>query len=516
MNTPEKIDKFIENARTWSVIIDAHLGELLSEKLSHIHIQKRFRIKTKSSLTRKIEEKKKEKSYDVESVTDIVGFRFVCHFQSEVAEVVDALLGSLTTDGSDYLGKLIEARIYISQSPNQSLLLERIKTIFNTYKLGIIDETKMSRYTSVHMVFERKNHQKYEVQIRNVFEDAWAEIEHALKYKLGDKLLSPITDRHLQILNSFVQSCCEYSEQLYWDSREETHSNAGAPIAALNDDESDTKDVPKKFRQIVERVKLCRDHHDYNQALKLLDSAVEDVSKSDHHPTTEYYLLMERGITYLKMGATAPAINDYLHLKSKFPNKALIDFRLADANRLLRNYDEAALLLESISEKIKHPDNTNAEKKYLERTPYTIAHTYWKLGKLEKSIQALENAYFSEDAKKSLKYINCYSYYVIDLHKRKAEPPPPKILEAIYEQLKEFPLLSGEYWAALDTYMLVCFYLKKYDEAKKCAQLLSSMISYEENSDNPIIIYADGEKEQFALEDIEIVRSHIARIMKHQ
>jgi len=61
MSSSDKIDQFIESARTWSVIIDAHLGELLSEKLSHIHIQKRFRIKTKSSLTKKIEEKKKRR-----------------------------------------------------------------------------------------------------------------------------------------------------------------------------------------------------------------------------------------------------------------------------------------------------------------------------------------------------------------------------------------------------------------------------------------------------------------------
>lgn len=450
----------------------------------------------------------------MESVTDIVGFRFVCHFQSEVAEVVDTLLSSLTTDGSDYLGKLIESRIYISQSPNQSLLLERIKNIFNLYGFNIADEAKMSRYTSVHMVFERKNHQKYEVQIRNVFEDAWAEIEHALKYKLGDKLLSPITDRHLQILNSFVQSCCEYSEQLYWDSREEGHSNAGAPVIALNDDESDMKNVSKKVRDIVTQVKLHRDSHEYSQALKLLDTSVEDISKSDHPSITKYYLLMERGITYLKMGATAPAINDYLYLKAKFPNKALIDFRLADANRLLRNYEEAVILLESIPEKIKHSDNTNAEKKYLERTPYTIAHTYWKLGKPEKSIQTLESALFSNETKKSLKFINCHSYYVLDLYKKKTEIPPLETLEKIYQQLNGFPLLNGEYWAALDTFMLVCFYLQKYDVAKKCAQLLNNMISYEDNSDSPIIIYANGEKEQFALEDIEIVRSHVARIMK--
>ena len=377
MTEAEAVDKCLENARRWSLLVDAILDELLIDKLSHLHVQKRARVKSKSSLIKKIDAKKKEKKYSLTDVTDIVGFRFVCHFQNEVEQVVDVLLDKIIgTETRRDFDALIEARIYVSSAPNQQTLLEQLKQVFERHKVSVKIDIKVSRYTSVHMVVKKRAGENFELQIRNVFEDAWAEIEHALKYKGGGHDLSPSADRHLQVLNTFVQACSEYSETILLETQGET-AITSTVVNELFDDDEELKKMPVAAKKAIKDATKMRGKGRYKDAINILSdfiAANDDLIVSDR--TVKYYVLMERGISSLRTGKIQAAITDYLELKSSHPDRALIYFRLADAYRISRDFQEAIKYLELIPSKIESSENTTQEREFLRKLPFTLAHSY--------------------------------------------------------------------------------------------------------------------------------------------
>lgn len=515
----EKIDECLDAARQWSVLVDALLSELLIDKLSHVHVQKRARVKSKKSLIKKIDEKKRDKQYSLTDVTDVVGFRFVCHFQNEVEQVVDALLEKIKgTNTHKEFDKLIEARIYVSSAPNQQTLRNQLELLFSKHKVDLKIDVKDSRYTSVHMVVLRKDNQKFEIQVRNVFEDAWAEIEHALKYKNGQDDLSPSADRHLQVLNTFVQACSEYSEKILLDSIGETHTN-NPIISELFDDAEELKKMPSDVSALIGKTTKLREQLKYKEAITVLsDFIANHDSRIKSDGLIKYYILMERGLCYLKTGKIQAAINDYSELKNENSNRALIYFRLADAYRIIKDFHEAIKYLELIPSKIASEGNTKQERDFLRKVPFTEAHSYWRLKEPEKSLEILD------EAKKSgmipwkggeMSFINCYAYYQIEVAKLHNSAVSAKSLDETYNALLKMAVKSGNFWAELDTFMMICDLLGKDKEAIECAKDLSNMLTYEAEGEPPKIKLANGHTFDVPLEEIEIVRSHVDRILKN-
>lgn len=517
----DSVDACLEAARRWSILVDAMLEELLIDKLSHVHVQKRARVKSKSSLIKKIEGKQKEKNYSLNDVTDVVGFRFVCHFQNEVEQVVDALLDKIIGSGDrrDF-DQLVEARIYVSSAPNQQTLLEQLKLVFAKHKTKVKIDVKDSRYTSVHMVVQRKANEKFEIQVRNVFEDAWAEIEHALKYKGGRSELSPSADRHLQVLNTFVQACSEYSEKILLDSLGDTHSNS-LVVKELFEDQEDLKRMPVDARTLIQNAIELRRLRKYSDAItNLSDFVAANDQLINSNKLVKYSVLMERAICYLKTGKIQAAINDYSELKNENPNRALIYFRLADAYRIVKDFQEAIKYLELIPSKIQIEGNTKQEREFLAKVPFTLAHSYWRLHEPERAIDILDAAIAAgtipwKGGEMSL--INCYAYYQLEVAKVRKTVVPAKKLQGAYDSLLQCSVKNGYHWAELDTFMIICDLLDKKQEAVECAHLLSKMLTYDVDDEPPKIKRIDGSVYDVPLEEIEIVRSHIDRIVKkHQ
>lgn len=515
----DEIENCLSAARKWSILVDALLEELLIDKLSHVHVQKRARVKSKASLVNKIDEKKKEKDYSLDDVTDVVGFRFVCHFQNEVEQVVDALLEKIKgTDKHKEFEKLIEARIYVSSAPNQQTLRNQLELLFSKYEVPLKIDVKNSRYTSVHMVVLRKDNQKFEIQVRNVFEDAWAEIEHALKYKNGQDDLSPSADRHLQVLNTFVQACSEYSEKILLDSLGDTHAN-NPIISELIDDEEELKKMPVNVTALIDSASKMRTSGRYKDAIAILsDFIVENDALMKTDAITKYYILMERGLCYLRTGKIQAAINDYSELKNENPNRALIYFRLADAYRIIKDFQEAIKYLELIPSKIKFEDNTKKERNFLRIVPFTEAHSYWRLKNPEKSLEILDAS------RKSglipwkggeMSFTNCYAYYQIEVARLHNTVVSVKKLTDTYNSLIRMAVKNGNFWAELDTFMLICDLLGKDKEAIECANNLNKMLTYEIEGEPPKIKLSNGHTYDVPLEEIEIVRSHIDRVLKN-
>lgn len=524
------IELRLKSATHWHQVLDVKFNELLMTKLSAIYVQKRSRLKSPASLEKKIKKKKaKDSTYGIDNVTDIIGFRFVCHFQNEVEQVVDALLEKIYSEKDSDMPELREAKMYVSTSPSQRLVRDGIQKVFDQHlRITVVDaktvvkleiEEKDSRYTSVHMVVRRDDGQKFEIQVRSVFEDAWAEIEHALKYKIKSGVLSNSVSQHLQILNSFAQACSEYSERILGDTLKEGSDGESRirdidSTYILKDMPHTVVDIYKKATSFSGRGKLMEAINIFSDFISTNDSLMKENS-------VKYFLLMERGALYLKVKNTQLAVADYESLISENPDRALIYWRLGDAYRIAGDFVEAAKYFEQIPEKLVSSVNTGDEKVHLSNWPYALAHTYFRLRQPSKSLSILRQAKLDgivpvEGERGDLVFANCIAYYIIDASKSEkrlvTDEEETEVKEA-YDILKKYDVCNGQHWEPLDTLALVCDFLGKKDEALHCARLMENMITYGDEGSIPKISI-NGVLKDFSLDEIEIVRSRIDRIKR--
>ena len=129
------------------------------------------RIKSLDSACNKLKKKKQEFStYNlVKYVHDMIGFRIVCSFISDVYDIVN-----------------------IIKSSNEFVIKEETDYIKNP---------KVSGYSSYHLnvlvplhLEEITEYVEAEIQIRTVAMDCWASLEHKLDYKLPKKVPKEIKD----------------------------------------------------------------------------------------------------------------------------------------------------------------------------------------------------------------------------------------------------------------------------------------------------------------------------------
>lgn len=109
------------------------------------------RIKTADSSLEKMHRKNISKENLYEEMSDIIGFRIICPFQSDIYFIVN---------------KLKECR-------SISVIEEK----------NYLKNPKPSGYQSYHLIIKAQNGQKAEVQIRTIALDFWAALEHKLRYK---------------------------------------------------------------------------------------------------------------------------------------------------------------------------------------------------------------------------------------------------------------------------------------------------------------------------------------------
>jgi ppGpp synthetase/RelA/SpoT-type nucleotidyltranferase len=176
--------------------------------------------------------------YSVSSVTDVVGIRVACLFQSELLDVVSEIAELIsgkskinpnalqadevsevivyTTDATEFIGTL-SARIR-----------RKLETAFSgSGHNPKIDIKYAQSYSSVHIVLFREVMQDgeplrlpVEIQLRTVFEDAWAQVDHKLRYVSQRVKHSPAVnnsvshERHLVTLKKLLDVASEYCETI--------------------------------------------------------------------------------------------------------------------------------------------------------------------------------------------------------------------------------------------------------------------------------------------------------------
>ena len=129
------------------------------------------RIKSADSIIDKLERKNIDFTIEniEENLTDIVGVRIICSFESDVYDLIDIIKKSSII-------KVIEEKDYIKNP-------------------------KLSGYRSYHLIVEvpvelinDKYKVKAEIQIRTMAMDLWASLEHKIKYKAKTEVSTSTND----------------------------------------------------------------------------------------------------------------------------------------------------------------------------------------------------------------------------------------------------------------------------------------------------------------------------------
>lgn len=127
----------------------------------------------KFNLKYRKEVEKSKKNYEIRDfITDLIGIRIICHYESDIEKVVEILKSNFQT--IDITNKTLQ-------------LLER-KDSFG-YK-GIHLDLKLDDDRSKLTEYRHISKFQFEVQVRSIVQDAWSEVDHKLKYKksLSEKL----------------------------------------------------------------------------------------------------------------------------------------------------------------------------------------------------------------------------------------------------------------------------------------------------------------------------------------
>lgn len=284
----------------------------------------KHRKKSRKKIRNKAENYKKatpDDEFDPYKITDAWACRYVLLSQEFMAEFVEKLVRLIVTkenvDGisSPFKhGGLVKITIYDNRPDSDPLAITSkvkkkiIPLLSPDERNKVIESSKASGYSSVHiiamvtvdyeMILGERNKGvdvPVELQIRDVFEDAWGEIEHRMVYSSKDDekgemrsiLTNPLWRQHLSVLKVFVDGCSQYASILHryeLQSRitEEPKSDS-APISRADADkrhvisrlqqERASKEIISVVDVAYEQLKKVQD-----QRLQLSDPAYQELA----------------------------------------------------------------------------------------------------------------------------------------------------------------------------------------------------------------------------------------------
>lgn len=186
----------------------------------------------KKVVARRNDTKRPQRDYKVSDVTDASGFRLVNLFNAQVPESLDLLLALLKTNlppgpAKGSVKQVKEIEFHTSRRLDDPLsIYAAVKSAVEKYGYTLESSKAASSYSSVHVVLECQADGVTaccEIQLRSVFEEAWGEISHNLRYAqekaalaLGDSAIKdPIPKEywlHLDALKSLTDGCAQYAD----------------------------------------------------------------------------------------------------------------------------------------------------------------------------------------------------------------------------------------------------------------------------------------------------------------
>ncbi|MDX6914206.1 hypothetical protein R9X49_03715 [Pectobacterium carotovorum] len=180
------IDEFLSQEITFKdmgLSIHALLSSLLRKRGIESHSIS-YRVKDKTSLSKKID--KKNKYTSLRDITDILGFRIVTFYSTDIDEIEKLIREEFEVDKENSIDK------------RKSIEPDR----FGYMSLHYIVSLKEGRTNLPE--YEGFKNFKFEVQIRTILQHGWAEIEHKLGYKSSNSMPDEIR-RSFSILSGTLE-----------------------------------------------------------------------------------------------------------------------------------------------------------------------------------------------------------------------------------------------------------------------------------------------------------------------
>lgn len=247
MHSARKIRPSVLQALTGADYVKAALLSLLQtgpDSVGSSAYAIKCRVKSEESLTEKIQVKRRKRpTYSADDVTDIVGLRLLAltseHLPIMCEKFIAFIIFCQQTEISLFQGRSLREAIQeikVYKSSANPLVYDKVHLYFKSLnidqnKISLNESDDQDPYSSVHIVcsansFYGKSPKiiPVEVQIRTVFEDAWSEIDHPLRYK-GIGYLKQVKSKQFEALkknaDSFlgplkdnVDLCLKYADKI--------------------------------------------------------------------------------------------------------------------------------------------------------------------------------------------------------------------------------------------------------------------------------------------------------------
>ena len=268
-------DTLREIADDFEVHRDEHLNTvqeyaLAIQQCSRVHSLS-FRVKDTEHLIEKIirkngkyvaEGKAITKNNYKEYISDLMGLRILLLFKEDWSEVHSFLI-------EKYSGKFVEEPFaYIRKGDSRNL-----------YD-GIIKIKEDRPYRSVHYVIRHEDGAGLEIQVRTLFEEAWSEVDHKIRYpyNIGNEMMNGyleimnraagMADEMGTFINSYIKSFEEISgNRMICDN--EVYNYIIDRISSCEDEELKA--------DIVGKIRLAEDFHKLNHMSDALKNILKKI-----------------------------------------------------------------------------------------------------------------------------------------------------------------------------------------------------------------------------------------------
>ncbi len=261
----EAISELRENA---THLLDSILSLMLKKhRLFGPPMTIKHRIKETKRIKSKVQRERKENpDYGLKDVTDVIGIRIVTLYSEDNADVAKTIF-RFFEDGEGGMGerniRLAKAKLYWAHSQltpdstekdafsqNHSVLTRLVDNYNDRSGVEpvILEDPKRGNYSSIHLVadwpYGDPNDGKtmpVEIQVRSIFEDAYAEIDHKIFYELDreDELGAGRRRRvreELHLLRSMLDNASKLADIIR--RRQSPTESVGKPDIAANLDDA--------------------------------------------------------------------------------------------------------------------------------------------------------------------------------------------------------------------------------------------------------------------------------------
>ncbi len=373
------------------------------------------RIKSPERIFKKIllrRNKQGEPDFALRDVRDVVGIRIICLFREDIIRALDIMCdlvaGNLSVAPNPFERSAIEeATVYSSESPGDvSQIAVRARSKIEEKLHGLTTKAceivTRQDYSSVHIVTKARatesNSDQHlvpiEIQIRSIFEDAWAQIDHKLRYSVTREQntearvdVKAQSELHLKVLKHFLDACASHADILYREATVSTvssnttirtidgavefsncadhvkiSSRLAEELLQIMYDKADVdeqikianrgKDTTKKhYRELRREYAIIAEKYSDIYEREIRDGGYISALKlnNDDSAAYFYFIRMEEALARLLVddpGEVTTAVSIYRDLALRFPTYPIAHLRVGEAEGQLGNHSASILALE--------------------------------------------------------------------------------------------------------------------------------------------------------------------------